>query len=272
MRLSVSRPEFGLMAAGAVTRSLIGQLRSRRRLIGPIAGVSLRVASRIANVLDAGFAARSPDELDSVRSVLFYSPPEHLAALLDLLAAAAITWEGKNLIFCDADISAALMQSFRDRGAAVAAVRRILGKSTAVIESDVPALVTARRVAADAGLQTFEIPAGNGELFAAALAICSAGLTPLIDRAANLLRRAGLRDADAVRLAARIVSQTANDYSHSGKQSWQWHVRPPDADRLAAALAAAPEDQREFVRELILSGFTDFNKHPEIAQRLRESQ
>jgi len=137
------------------------------------------------------------------------------------------------------------------------------------VESDTAALATARRIARDAGLITFEIPSGGGEAFAAALTLCGAGLTPLIDRAAMLFRLAGLRDADAVRLAARMVNQTANEYSHSGKQSWAWHVRPPDPERIAAEIAAAPPEHQSLLRTLILAGFVDFGKHPDLAARLK---
>jgi hypothetical protein len=230
--------------------------------------VSLRVASRIANSLGAGFAVRSPDELESARGILFYSSAEHVPVLLEVLAAANISWTGKSLIFCEAEIAPLVLDCFRSRGAAVAAIRRLGSVNTAMVESDTAALPTARRIALDAGLTTFEIPSGGGELFAAALTLCGAGLTPLIDRAAMLFRLSGLRDTDAARLAARLVAQTANEYSHSGKQSWAWHVRPPDPERIAAEVAAVPPEHQPLLRTLILAGFLDFGKHPGLAAKL----
>jgi len=273
-RASESRPEFGrseygLVAAGPVARSLVGRMHSRGSAIGPVAAVSLRVASRIANSLGAGFAVRSLDELESARGILFYSPAEHVPVLLQLLAAANISWTGKFLIICEADIAPAVLDCFRSRGAAVATIRRLGSINTAMVESDATALPAARRLALDAGLRTFEIPSGGGELFAAAVTLCGAGLTPLIDRAAMLFRLAGLRDIDAARLAARMVNQTANEYAHSGKQSWAWHVRPPDPERIAAALAAVPPEHQALLRTLVLAGFLDSGKHSGIAAKLK---
>jgi hypothetical protein len=268
-RPEFSRSEFGLLAAGPVARSLVGRMHSRGSAIGPVAAVSLRVASRIANSLGAGFAVRSLDELESAGVILFYSSAEHVSVLLAMLAAANISWTGKSLIFCEGDIAPAVMNCFRSRGAAVAAIRRLGSGNTAMVESDTAALPTARWLALDAGLRAFEIPSGGGELFAAALTLCGAGLTPLIDRAAMLFRLSGLRDIDAARLAARLVNQTANEYAHSGKQSWAWHVRPPDPERIAAALAAVPPEHQALLQTLVLAGFLDSGKHSGIAAKLK---
>ena len=51
-----SDAEYGVIGAGALSKSLIGQLPRKARQIGPVAGVSFRVASRMANSLRAGHA------------------------------------------------------------------------------------------------------------------------------------------------------------------------------------------------------------------------
>ena len=50
-----SRYRYGVVGAGAVGASLIGLLPSKTRELGPVYGVSYRVASRTANILRAGF-------------------------------------------------------------------------------------------------------------------------------------------------------------------------------------------------------------------------
>lgn len=268
-RASASRPEFGLMVAGAVTRGIIGRMKNRGSLIGPVAAVSLRVASRTANSLRAGSAVRSVDELDPVRTILCHSPARHATTVLALLSGAAIDWPGKNLLFCDTEIPAGTGDRYRVQGAAVASITSLGMLNMVVVESDAPALPAARRVVAEAGLQGVEIPPGNGARFSAAVILSTAALTPVIERVAGLFRAAGLRDTGAARLAARLISQTAGDYAHSGRQSWPWHVRPPDPEHVAAAVAAAPEAMRPLLSELILAGFSDFGKHSAIADRLR---
>ena len=101
LRESGYQPDYGVMGGGAVNRSIIGRLPSKTRVLGPVAAVSYRVASRIANLLKAGEAVRSADDLDAVRVILFHAPPDQEAALLAILKAAKIHWYGKSLILCD---------------------------------------------------------------------------------------------------------------------------------------------------------------------------
>jgi hypothetical protein len=84
-----------------------------------------------------------------------------------------------------------------------------------------------------------------------------------------LFRQCGIRDPEAVRLAASLFENTARDYAHSGKQSWSWHARPADAERLAAEVAASG-DLKTIFAELLLLGFEGFEKHPEVARALRD--
>src|SRR4051794_17448981 len=94
------RTEYGIVGAGGVSSGLIGRLPRNARALGPVGGVSFRVASRIANTLKAGWPVRSLDELDGMRLILFHSPQEYLEVLLEALAAARIHWPGKSLVFC----------------------------------------------------------------------------------------------------------------------------------------------------------------------------
>ena len=271
MRASAYQPKFALVGAGAVVRSLIGRMHSRAHTLGPVAAVSLRVASRIANSLHAGTAVGSPKEIDGTRVVLFHAPPEQALVLVDFLSDAAIRWRGKSLILCDSELPLTAIRMLQQSGAAIASVKSLPAINSAVIEGhgEPGATAAARRVVLDAGLLPIQVAPGGGILLGAAVTLCTGALSPVIERAAVLLRAAGLRDSEAAQLAARMVGQTASDYAHSGKQSWVWHVRPPDPARLAAEVAAAPEGTREFLRQLIIAGLEDLVRHPEVADRLR---
>ncbi|HEU5020240.1 MAG TPA: hypothetical protein VFT60_00070, partial [Bryobacteraceae bacterium] len=59
-----------MIGAGALSKSVIGQLPRKAREIGPVAGVSYRVASRMRNALRAGYAVRGAEELGGVPSTM----------------------------------------------------------------------------------------------------------------------------------------------------------------------------------------------------------
>jgi len=271
-RASEYQVEYGVIGAGALSKSLIGQLPRKTRQIGPVAGVSFRVASRMANSLRAGHAARNADELNGSPAILFHAPDDQVRLIADLLEHAQIDWKDKPLIFCDCEVPLPLVDRFRARGASTAVARQFGIAGAIMVEGTPPALACALRIASELRLRAIEITPGSSDMFAATLTLATAALTPLVNRAASLLRAAGLRDKAAVGMATALFEKTIQEYGHSGKQSWSWHVREPETEQIEAEIAAVEEPFRSLFRGLILAGFDEFEKHPGAARRLRKSE
>ena len=267
------RHKYGVMGAGMVGRSLIGRLSANGIKLGPVAAVSYRVASRIANSLKGGFAAREPAELDDVGAVLFHAPPDQLAALLEALEASKISWPGRSLIVCDCDVTPAVTHRFRQEGASIAVARQFGVAGRVVLEGSGRALILAHRLARETHLKAVEIRPGSADLFDAAITLSTCAITPLIDQTAALLRDAGVRELDAPRLASALFEQAAAGYAHSGKQSWGWYIRGPEVQRILAQTDAAQinaAETGEMFRMLLLFGLGMFGKHPDLANMLGE--
>ncbi len=267
-RESGYRFKYGIAAAGAVGNSLIGQLS--REALGPVCGVSYRVASRIANTLRGGYPVRSAAEMNGAPAVLFHSPPDQIEGLLKLLESAPVDWSGKSLIFCDCAAGEAVIGRFRDRGASVAVARKFEIPGYLAIEGMPLALITAHRIAKELRLKPIGIEAGCADIFDAAVTLGTSALTPLIDAAATFLREAGVRDTDAPRLAAALFQETARAYAHSGKQSWGWYVKEPEAQRIEAQIKGAGPRLGPVLRLLLLYGFELFDKHPGTARSIKQ--
>jgi hypothetical protein len=270
-RASAFQAEYGVIGAGALSKSLIGQLPRKSRQIGPVAGVSFRVASRMTNSLRAGHAARSADELDGLPVILFHAAAPQVRIVAALLEDAQIDWKNKSLIFCDCEVPVALVNRFRALGASTAVARQFGVPGIIMVEGAAPALACAHRIACELRLRAVEITPGSGDAFAAALTLATSALTPLVHRAAGLMRTCGLRDKEAVNMATLLFEKTVHDYGHSGRQSWSWHVREPETEQIEAEIAASGEPFRSLFRHLILLGFDDFEKHPEVAGALRKT-
>jgi hypothetical protein len=118
-------------------------------------------------------------------------------------------------------------------------------------------------------LKTVEILPGSTDTFDAAVTLGCCAITPLIDSAADLFRRAGIRDSEAARIAAALIQQAASEYAHSGKQSWGWYIRRPALDRLEAQLAAAGKPLEPILRRLLVFGIETFEKYPELGRELK---
>lgn len=257
------------MGAGAVNGSLIARLPGIGRTLGPVAGVSFRVASRIVNLLGAGKPVRTARELDPAKAIFFHSSPEQLPVLLETLNAAKISWPGKLLVFCDCHAEGSAADDFRDRGASVASVRRSALPARLIVEGDGASLALAHRLAKELGSKAIEIPLDCADVFEAALTLGCGALTPLLDYASGLLRQCGVRDSEAPRLAAALFEQTARDYSRTGRQSWAWYQRPPDPADIRAQIEAAGKPVAALLGEMILFGMKESGRHPATIAALR---
>jgi hypothetical protein len=234
-----------------------------------VVAASFRVASRIANTLRAGYAARSADELSAAAVVLVHSRPDQACLLLHMLEAAEIEWGGKAVIFCDCEDAPEVQARLRARGASTAVARHFGIPGRILVAGNGAALTAALRIARELKLKPVGILPSAPDVFDAAVTLATAAITPLIDRAAGLLRDAGIRDAEAARIASALFVQTASDYAHSGKQSWAWYSRQPEAERVAGQVAAAGEQLGPAMRELLLFGLETFAKYPGLEQELR---
>jgi hypothetical protein len=266
------KTEYGIVGAGGVSAGLIGQLPRNAVALGPVGGVSFRVASRIANTLKAGWPVRSLDELDGMRLILFHSPPEHFPVLLEALAAAKIHWSGKSLVFCDCEASLSARERFQELGASVARIRACGLPGRLLVEGAAPALTLASSLVRELRFKPVVIGDGCEALFDAAVTLGTAAITPLIDAVARILRHCGVRDAESVQLATTLFARTAGEYAHSGRQSWQWHVEEPAPEALLAQIAAVDESLRPLLIELVLAGFRTFDRHGAVAHALRHSK
>jgi hypothetical protein len=275
-RASGFRHKYGVAGAGAVGKSLIGRLPGKARDIGPIACVSYRVASRIANTLRAGHAAREPGDLNTSRTILFHSPPDQIAGLAPVLLSDQIHWTGKSLVLCDCELPSDLLACLTERGASAASASEFGIAGYLAIQGTGPALTAAHRMARELRLKAIDIPPGAGTTFKAAITFATCAFTPLIDRVATLLRQAGVRETEAPRLAAALFQKTAADYIHSGKQSWGWYAQGPEADRIeqeiTAAAEVAGENLGETLRQLILLGLETYDRHHDVAKAINASR
>jgi hypothetical protein len=263
------RFRYGVSGAGAVAKSLIGRLPAKAREIGPVSAVSFRVASRIANTLRAGYPVRSADELKDAAVILFHAPQDQAENLLQMLYDAEIAWDEKALIFCDCQVTAEAKARFEAKGASTAVARQFGIGSRILLAGTATALHAAHRISDELRLKAIEILPGAIDLFDAAVTLSGAAITTLIDGAAVLLREAGIRDAEAARIAAALFSMTASDYAHSGKQSWAWYTRQPEIERIEAQIAASGAHTGPVLRQLLLFGLETFDKYPGVARNLR---
>lgn len=260
--------DFALVGAGSVAASLAGRLARTPGKLGPVVAVSYRVASRIANSLKAGTPARDASVLAEWPLVLISAPADQMRALTVTLSACGIAWRGKTLIFVDCEPGP--MANGPMREAAFGWIRRCPIPRRLTVGGDSGALGAALRLAGTSDRRPIVVSHELEARFNAAMLLGGAGLTPIIDSVAHVLRETGMSDKQATKAAASLFLNTVNDYSHSGRQSWDWHVHEPELDRLRELIAAIETPLGPLLRDLLLLGFERFQRHEALASALRD--
>ena len=191
--------QYGLLGAGAVSRSFISRLPRKAEEIGPVCALSYRVASRIANSLRAGVASKNVAELDGVPTILLCSNVQSLERLLLLLAGGKIDWPGKRVLLCDTVCDAlfgmgdgsSVFRRFRDAGASLASMCQMELPGRYLLQGDGEATKDARAIVRKLEGRAIQLPPNRAALFQAGMTMGTALLTPLVDRAAAMLPISG---------------------------------------------------------------------------------
>ena len=267
-RESESPDNFALVGAGPAATSLAGTLARIPGRLGPVVGVSYRVASRIANSLGIGTPARNPSALRDTELVLFHAPLRQMKLLAEQFATAEISWAKKNLIFIDCD--AGPMEKSPMSDASFAWITRCPIPGRLAVGGRGTALTAATRLAATQDRRPLIVPGTAKRSFDAAMLMGGAALTPLIDSVAHILRGTGMLDKQATQTAVALFQTTVLAYGRSGRQSWPWHVHEPDVDSLEAQINSLEQREARILRDLLLLGFERFQRHEEAASALRD--
>ncbi|MCU1326294.1 MAG: hypothetical protein JWN34_1664 [Bryobacterales bacterium] len=268
MRESEYPGSFALVGAGSVTTSLAATFSQQPGALGPIVGVSYRVASRIANTLGVGEPARDASVLRNYPVILIHAPQTQMKALSDRLAHAAVCWSDKSLVFVDCE--PAPMDRAPINAASFAWLRQCPMPGRLAVGGDPVALAAAIRLATSLDRQPIVVPSSLKSRFDAAMLLGGAALTPIIDIVAHILRETGMIDKQAARTAVALFESAVQAYSRSGRQSWPWHVQQPDLEAVEAQLKALGDIEGRITRSLLLLGFDRFQRHPAAAGKLRD--
>jgi hypothetical protein len=240
--------------------------------LGPIAAASIKVAARIANLLQFGYAAKDISSLDSCEVILVCAPDTGLERAVELLSEAPIVWRGKILIFCVSNVSSIDFPFFQESGASVGSLNAIDGlPKYYVTEGGKEAMREARRLVKEAKGKPLEIDSQRVRLFEAARTLSGSLFTPLVDSCVECIRESGVESKEASRVAEKMLLWTLRSYLHSGRRGWAGAASTRDwvaIERQYAALKGRNALQGEHFRDMAQHAFTLYESFPELARYL----
>jgi len=232
----------GLIAAGPIC-PVLARLPGLHTQLGPVTAATLRVASRIANQLKAGQAARM-NEMGAA-SLLFVSGPDAaIPSLLDLARTAELDWQKRALVLLDTRLDSNDLADFAARGAEVATLDPVegFGDVRFCAAGDPSALRKIKKFLAAVRTPYFTVEQGKKQMFSAGLAFTGTLATPLLAAAVDCFRKAGLDPKEAAAIAERTLLHTIRAWQKAGRQGWTGVLPQRDLESVRRQLAALEEE------------------------------
>ncbi len=235
-------PWVGLFAAGPVSPAL-ARLPGLHAQLGPVTAASLRVASRIANGLKAGYHA-IPQNIGDAPLLLVSGPEAALPALLELALSSGLDWSNRALVLFDSQLDSHDLTAFAQLGAEVASLDPLDGFSDLRFcgEGDPLALRKVKRLLTACQSYLYVLEPGKKQVFSAGLAFTGTLATPLLAAAVDCFRKAGLGPKDAAVIAERALLVTLRAWQKAGRQGWSGVLPQRDLEAVRRQLAALGEE------------------------------
>jgi hypothetical protein len=233
------RKPVGVIASGRLTDSALARIPALCRQIGPVAAGSLRLASRYANALKTGHAARA-GELGGCRLVVIQSAAEGLGRTIRQMLASEVDWQGRPVVLLNDELDVTALAELREHGATVcaAALAPSSGAPVLLAEGDASAVRAVREWATGAQVRCVELNAGTKLMYGAGLTAANVLITPVLDAALSCFRAAGLGLPDARRILTQAVDSSMRSHQAHGRKTWPNPAAPARRSAVRAQLGA----------------------------------
>ncbi len=245
----MKRPKsVALLAGGKFGSSPLARFWLLSEMLGPVKASSLRLASRIANGLRAGYPVKDYGEFNACRLILISVPDGALPAALAELHSAKISWCGKSLVVCSDWRGSADLREFSARGASVASLTAIPGfeDTRYLVEGDKRAVQESRRLVETRERRCVTIDRGLKPLYLAALTCTGSLLFPLVMAATESLRLAGVAPDVSASILEKQLNKGLRAYARGGRRAY---TRPHEMTSQLLTLSAADPALARYVEK-----------------------
>lgn len=216
---------LGLVFQGHFTSNCLARLPGLDRRLGPVKGVSLRVSSRLANTLQAGYAVQEYEDLQPGRTILLSLPETSIGDVVAELAASRQCWQDRIILLCESRTTSCVLNPLRQKGAYAGSYSIISLDELriALLEGDPAAVEEMEDLLKAVGLETLTLTP-QGKL--AALASVDAAeniIFRFISYATDALAAAGIPSRTAHRM---VLAQIQDELAHASRPGGR-PLRPP---------------------------------------------
>jgi hypothetical protein len=222
----------GLVSAGGISESFLQRMPVLLRALGPVKAASLRVARRIANSLQAGYAVAQYSDLDVCDLIWLAVPDANLDQIAVELAAGAKL--GRTMIvLCGSTRHSSSIRPLANR-ARVASLNLVEESNERVLIAEGHAEVMRElfQLASAEKRKLVEIRSGYKPVYLAGTHLATHLVLPWIGAAVESLRAAGFTRSEATRAVEAMGSRALRGYSNGGRRAWSPTAQPELRDAL----------------------------------------
>jgi predicted short-subunit dehydrogenase-like oxidoreductase (DUF2520 family) len=245
-------PPVALLCAGNLTDSAITRFRGLAPRLGPVKSSSLRLASRFANILRAGYPVVDYETFRECPLVLVAVPDALAADAIRDLSNAGLEWVRRCVILCSPALESEELTPLAELGARTASMCEgaAFNGRLFVAEGDREAIKQVRPLVEGAmrsgASRVVSLPAGHKKFYLAAVACTGPLFTSLLNCAGECLKLAGVTATDADGMLQTQAERTTRSFLKGGRKASQ---EPVDFDRQLAALRSRNPELAEFFRQ-----------------------
>ncbi|HTC90713.1 MAG TPA: hypothetical protein VK686_20560 [Bryobacteraceae bacterium] len=238
----------GLIGTGSLTDSPLTRFWWLSERLGPVKSASYRVASRIANMLQAGHPVKDYADFESCALILVCVPEETVARVVLEMASAGISWKGKAVVLCSTWLDSGELRELSARGAAVGSIAPIPGfdDERYVVEGDPLAIRQAKSLVEYRGRRAVAIERPLKPFYLAALTCTGTLLFALLQVAFEALRYARISPGLSATLLERQMTRTLRSFLKGGRRAYPV---PRELPRQLRALSAGNPELAHYLEQ-----------------------
>jgi predicted short-subunit dehydrogenase-like oxidoreductase (DUF2520 family) len=239
----------GLIGTGSLTDSALTRFWWLQERLGPVKSASYRVASRIANMLQAGHPVKDYAEFEICDLILVCVPEETVPQVVSEMVSAGISWRGRAVVLCSAWLDSGDLRELSAQGASVGSISPIpgffpiqgsgiqgLSDERYLVEGDPLAIRQAKNLVEHRERRAVAIDRSLKPFYLAALTCTGGLLFALLRVAFESLRLATVPPGLSATLLDRQINRTLRSFIKGGRRAYP---TPRELPRQLRALRAA---------------------------------
>lgn len=238
----------GLIGTGSLTDAPLTRFWFLRERLGPVKSASYRVASRIANMLQAGHPVKDYAEFEECDLILVCVPEETIEQVVSDMRSAGISWRDKAVVLCSTWLDSGVLADLAALGAAVGTISPIPGfdDERYLVEGDAVAIRRSRSLVEFRDRRAVPIERRLKPFYLAALTCTGSLLLALVHVASESLRLAEIAPGFSATLLDRQVNRTLRAYLKGGRRAY---AEPRELAGQLQALSGANSEMATYLEE-----------------------